>query len=113
MFKSDEFKQDLKTHTLEETLVKHEISFNDAVQLLIRQGKRKKKKKRKCNAKTGEKYILRTTTGKYIIRKYVRGTIRYFGSYDTLEDAIIMRNYLAKNGWYWQRVNEIRKRLEV
>ena len=114
MFVADEFKKDLQEGaSLEETLEKHDISFQDAVQLLIRQGKGKKNKLTTWDAKTGEKYIIKTITGKFMIRKSVNGKMRYFGSYETLEDAIIVRNYLVENGWYWQRIKATRKKLGV
>lgn len=115
MFDSDEFIEDMKNGlSVEEGLKKHNISLEEAVVLLQKSLPRKKKKKKNTwNAKTGEKYISKTKSGKYSIRKHINGKMRYFGNYDNINDAIKVRDYLIENGWYYNRINAIRKRLGV
>ena len=112
MVNISELRKDMKSHlTIEEVLIKHGITFKEAVTLLSKNQSRKKKQKRPYE-KTDEKYISYYCK-RYIIRKYVNGKMRSFGGYDTLEDAVKMRDYLMENGWYPNRVKAIRKRLGV
>ena len=113
MFVADDFIEDMKNGmSLENALQKHDVSFKDAVELLQKQSGRGKKKTQ-WNAKTGEKYISKTKNGKYLIRKNINGKMRYFGYYDNIQDAIKVRDYFSENGWYWQRLNAVQKRLGV
>lgn len=43
--------------------------------------------------------FIRKSGKKYEILKTIRGNKKYFGSYETLEDAIMQRNYLVNNNW--------------
>ena len=48
-------------------------------------------------------------TQKYRVAKFVDGVLRHFGRYESLEDAINVRNKLAKNNWDWEYyINKIK-----
>ena len=114
MFKSDEFIEDMRhADSIGEVLEKHDVSLVEAIDILQKISPRKRKEKTSWNAKTGEKYIAQIPSGAYIIRKSVNGKMRYFGKYDNLNDAVKVRDYLLKHGWYPNRVKSIRKKLGV
>ena len=56
---------------------------------------------------------LRSDEKGYMIRRRVNGKVKYFGCYDTIDDAIKVRDYLIKHGWYQKRVPRIREELGV
>ena len=108
-----ELRKDMKSHmTVEEVLIKHNITFQEAMKLLSKKQKRKPKKTKRPYRKTGEKYIS-YYCNRYVIRKSVNGRVLGFGGYNTLEDAVKMRDYLMEHGWYQTRVKAIRERLGV
>ncbi len=110
------FRQDLQAGmTISEACTKHNITLHEAFQQ-IRNRNYEKKNRRYWGGKetsTGQTYISRTSKGTYFIRKTVNGKYRHFGTYRTLEDAVLVRDYLIKHGWYHQRLNSICKKLGV
>ena len=42
---------------------------------------------------------IRWNNGKWSIQKKINGKIKYFGRYNTLEEAVERRNELYRNGW--------------
>ena len=44
-------------------------------------------------------YYIRKERGRYIISKVIDGELKYFGTYDTKEDAITVRDKLLENNW--------------
>jgi len=45
------------------------------------------------------KHIYKSTSGKYVISKSIKGKNTYFGSYESLDEAMRMRDQLVENGW--------------
>lgn len=104
-------KRDLQTHqSIDEVLIKHNISFKQCMQLLDKfaPGKHQKRKQKG----TGEKYISKIENKFYIRKKKNRRT-KSFGGYSSLEDAVKVRDYLVKTGWNKNRLNSICEELGV
>lgn len=113
-----EFQQDLqKGMTLEEALIKHNTNLQTVFRVLHYKDTNKNniKKKTKSNSRsTGEAYIQYQVNQKsYLLRKTVNKKCTYFGRYETLEDAILVRDYMMTHGWDKSRLNSIRKELNV
>lgn len=47
---------------------------------------------------TGQ-YIDKTSTGKFRVRKYINGKTIYFGTYDSFNEAVSIRDRLVENNW--------------
>ena len=108
-----EFQQDLRDGmTIHDALVKHELTFNEAVRYLHGYVKPKQKRNTRRKTGTGEKYIT-YNQGKYLIKRRVNGKEQYFGRYNTLEDAVKMREYCEEHGWYKHRVKGYREVLGI
>ena len=50
-------------------------------------------------SKTNEQHIQQNKTGNYFISKCINGKSIHLGTYNTLNDAIKIRNWFAENGW--------------
>lgn len=104
------FQTDLKNGlSLEEALLKHNISFKEAVESVPRVytfGKRKKK------VKQAEKYIQQRGRNFYL-RKTVNGKTKMFGTYYSLEDAIKVREHCEEFGWKQRSIDKYCKLLGV
>ena len=113
MVNISQLRKDLKGElTLEEVCIKHNISFGEMVEIMARNQPRKPKNKSRKYHSTGERYISYYDK-RYMLRRRINGKFRSFGGYETLEDAIKMRDYLDEHGWHSRRVPAIRKRLGV
>lgn len=107
-----EFQQDLREGmTINDALIKHELTFKQACDTLhgyrIR---RKKQPNNHCDSFTKEKYITYNRK-KYLVRKNTNGKERYYGRYTTLEEAVIVRDYLEEHGWTKHNLKVIKERL--
>ena len=87
---------------------KYNISFQD---LCDRMPKRQKPKT-KSNRFTGEKYI-QTRDGKYYLRKSVNKKTRMFGTYNSLEDAIKVRDHCIEHGWIQKNIDQYCRELGI
>lgn len=45
------------------------------------------------------RYIYRNMYGLYVVRKRIDGVFKYFGTYETLDKAISIRDKLVENNW--------------
>ena len=107
-----EFHEDLKSGmTLEECLLKHNTTLKTVFDSQLPSAKRKKKEKPRKTIRA-DKYI-QERDGKFYVRKYVKGTTKLFGTYRSLEDARLVRDYLLKHGWKQKSVDSICKKLGV
>ena len=94
-----EFQTDIRNGmSIEKALTKHGLTLTETFTELHGQPRgrpRKPQPKRKLEThSTGEKYI-QYNSGKYLLRK----TNEYYGRYDTLEEAVSVRDYLVEHGW--------------
>lgn len=117
-----QFQEDLrKGMTIQEACTKYRISLEYAFKHMpkakTRKGNRKipkkhgrhnilKRKKSKipyiaCNEKN-----ITCRYGKYFLRKRIRSKERVYGTYETLEDAVKIRDYCNEHGWYVTRIDE-------
>lgn len=78
------------------------ITFNKGVR------KRIKKHLKKSVAKN-----IQERDGKFYVRRYINGKTRMFGTYRSLEDAKLVRDYLNKYGWKQKSVDSICEKLGV
>ena len=112
------FQNDLQDGmTLEDACRKHQISFKYACDNM---GKIQKKKIRPRNTSStyaGE--YIQERNGKYFVRKYVPSCKRknsstvMFGTYNSLEDAIKMREHCKKHGWKKRSVDKYCRELGI
>ena len=108
------FQNDLKNGmSISEGLSKYNLTFQYAVENIPKPRPKKEKKRRKYGARNPDLLYIQHTKGKYYLRKQVRGKIRMFGTYTSLQDAILMREYCMKHGWKQQRVDEYCKILGI
>lgn len=112
------FQQDLLDGmTINDACLKHEISFKEAVMLAHGQPSRKTKKVRHKKNHRGvtvspAQYIyIRNNT--YAVRKSVNGKMKMFGTYNSMEDAIRMRDALKADGWHQTHVDRICEKLGI
>ena len=104
-----EFQEDLRNGmTIHDALIKHELTFKQACQYLHGYCR----PKQPVHKQSLPMYISRNNKG-FEIKKSVNGKNKYFGTYKTLDDAVLMRNYLIEHGWYKNRVPAIREELGI
>lgn len=123
------FQQDLRNGmTLEKACSKHKISldyaFKHMPKTITKPRKITKKlgRPRKITKKLGRPRKFERTNnipyqpvneknitnryGKYFLRKRINNKERVYGTYNTLEDAIKIRDYCNEHGWYVTRIDE-------
>ena len=106
----EKFQQDLRDGmTLEDALQKHHLSLKEAIEYVhkpITHPPKKKKPYSKRNFyKTVDKYVKQRGNA-YHLRKSIDGKMTWGGSYNSLEEAILVRDFLEKNGWNIVKVRE-------
>jgi hypothetical protein len=67
----------------------------------------KKKQKWKHAKPHHVSQYIQERNGHYYLRKHAHGKGRIYGTYNTLEDAIIMREALKKDGWHQTHVERL------
>jgi len=101
------FQDDLKRGmSIEDACRKHQISFKYAFENMPNTVPRKSprcitrlgRKPKPNSATCPEKYIW-CRDGRYTVRKTVNKKTRMFGTYNSLEDAVAIRDYCEKHGW--------------
>lgn len=107
----EEFRNDLRTMSLEETLIKHKISFKEAMACMPKSYNKKEKKENKP-WKNASRYI-QERDGRYYLRKWIRGKTMMFGTYGSLEDAKKVRDYCEENGWKQKSIKRYCEELGV
>ena len=99
-----QFQKDLKKGmTIEEALIKNNLDFKTAIQQI-------KPKRKPYNCKkliNNPSQYISLQKKKYVLRKFVKGKTRWFGTYNTLEDAIKVREYMKEHGWDQDKVDEV------
>lgn len=123
-----ELREDLRNGmSIHDGLIKHGLSLETAVQMLqYRQPEehyientipprkiRKPSRKKKVNyVKCGERYIMQRNDT-FCVRRTIKGKTRMFGTYNSLEDALRMRDALELDGWHQTHVDRICKELGI
>lgn len=108
--------EELRSNGLEDTLLKYNCSLNELFNyclhrnFLTEKNKVKKESKKKSNPL---KYIQKHSDGRYRVRKSVGGKLIYFGYYDTVNDAIRVRDKLVEVGWKKYLLDEVCKDLGI
>ena len=103
--KSNQIRQQLQNgKTIQEVCKEYHLTFKELCQLFL-QGKYK----RTTNEHTTGKLYITSDGKRYILRK----DGNHFGSYNSLDDAVKVRDYMIMNGWYRKRLDGIRKELGV
>ena len=106
------FQNDLQDGmTIEDACTKHQISFKYACDNM---GKIYKKKilPKKASCTFASEYI-QTRNGKYFLRKYLNGSTKMFGTYNSLSDAVRMREHCKEYGWKQSKVDEYCQELGI
>ena len=94
--------------TIEQVCKDHNITFKtlcDTFHGYIRT-------KKKTKSTTPTKYI-EVRNGRACVRKTINGKTRIFGTYNRLEDAIIMRDALEQDGWHQTHVDRLCQELGI
>lgn len=66
-------------------------------------------KKYPKSTKTNEKFIIiDNTSGRYTVRKVIHGIRRQYGTFDTVDEAIIWRDYCIQKGWSSNLLHEFK-----
>ena len=107
--------EELRSNGLEDTLLKYNCSLNELFNYCLHRNfltekKRVKKAKKKNNPL---KYIQKHYDGRYRVRKSVGGKLIYFGYYDTVNDAIRVRDKLVEIGWKKYLLDKVCKDLGI
>jgi hypothetical protein len=106
-----QFQQDIKAGmSIDDALCKHNLTLLEAWENIHgcprgRPANPRPKPKHKSHT-TGEKYISLNQNG-YMLRKGKK----YFGRYDTLADAVFVRDYLMEFGWTHRHMVTARNKL--
>ena len=100
----EDFRADLRKMTLEDALIKHGLSFEEAV----KNAGQPKVHVNSCK----EKYISERN-GKYLLRKQTSDGYWYVGSFYTLKDAVKVRDCFIENGWDKNELKNICEKLGV
>lgn len=99
------FQQDLKDGmSIEEALKKHELTFKYACDNMPRTLTKKKKGKKNNPSKN-----ISINKDKYLVRK----NEVYYGRYETLKEAMRLRDYMEKYGWNKKELKRIQEKLGV
>ena len=119
--KMSNIQNDLKNgETIENTCTKYGISFGEMVELFhgynkkVINSKNSKGKPKTYNRVTpsSEPFIY-IRGGTYAVRKSIKGKTKIFGTYDSMEDAVKVREALKVDGWHQTHVDRICEELGV
>lgn len=92
----EEFRKDLRTMSLEDTLIKHNVSLEEAMDCMPKTYTKPKPKKKRL--KNVDRYI-QERDGRFYLRKWINGKTLMFGTYNSLNDAKKVREHCEKHGW--------------
>lgn len=92
MFDEEELKKDLKNLPLQDVVEKYNLSFKEIFSISLKYNKYNVKIK-------DDAYIYKTSGGNWVIRKFVNGKMRYYGTYNLKKDASLVVEELRKVDW--------------
>lgn len=96
---TNEIQEDLRNGmSINDACAKYGLTFKELCEKMPKPYTLLQRKAKKPPRLTGERYIQKWF-GCYHIRKSINKKTVSFGSYDTLEDAVLMRDYLMEHGW--------------
>lgn len=102
------FQDDVKVMSLDESLIKHNLTLKDAFESCLKSNWKKKKSSKTA----GQKYI-QYKRNYYTVRKYKNRKLVYFGKYKTEKDAIKVRDYFIEHGWDKTQLTRVCRLLNV
>lgn len=107
------FQMDLRNGMkLEDALIKHRLDLPTAFELVPKfRTHHDDKSENKYNEYAG-KYIL-FRHNRFYVRKQIKGKTRMFGSYNSLEDAIAVREKMIEIGWKQKQVDKVCEELGI
>jgi len=97
-----EISKDIKKETIADTCTKHNITFKELFKLFKSTNPVKDTSSNKCIYKRGERYV---------IMKTMRTDKRYYGIYDSLEEARYVRDKLFECNWDITQLPQIKKEI--
>ena len=111
------FQEDLKKGmTIETALKEHNLTFKEAVELCPRpfcyQRPKTKKIKKGETYKSVDRHI-KLRNNSYCVTKTFKSKSYWGGSYNTLQDAILVRDFLEEHGWNPVKINEACKKYKI
>lgn len=109
MISINEFQQDLRTsgETLDKTLKKHGLTLKKALDLCpVPQRTRNNPYYRNGKPKIRN---IAEHQGRFVVRKYINGKYTYFGFYETLEEAIKVREICVECGWRKEEIDRYKR----
>lgn len=108
-----EFQTDLNNGmSIETALQKHNLTLHKAFNTLHEQINPKRKPPKPRYKPLGIPNIYQIGT-KYYIKKTIKGKGRLYGSYNSLEDALRMKQALEEDGWHQRHVDRICNELGI
>lgn len=102
-------KEDMKNLTLEEALVKNNLSLKEAFEKCLPAPNKGSIKNEEYN---DDRYI-QSKRNYYYVRKCIKGKLIHFGKYKTKSDAIKVRDYFIREGWNPLSVAKVCRELGV
>lgn len=93
-----DIQNDLKNYSLQEVLEKYDLSFEELFKYCLKKNNKYNIKIKKVEETFSRKYIQEYHNA-FRIRKSIKGKLIYFGYYNTLDDAIRVRNRLIDYKW--------------
>ena len=98
--------------SIEDVCHKHETNLHDLFNTFHGYQRKRTNQKNASIRKSPEHHIfIRNNT--YAVRKSIKGKQRMFGTYNSLEDAIMIRDTLEAEGWKQRSVDSICERLNI
>ena len=107
------FQKDLQNGmSIADALEKHQLTFKYVCDNLPRAYRTLQRRKTGQPRSKSRQYI-KELRGKYYLQKSVEGRMQHFGVYDTITDAVKVREYCKKHGWKWECIDEYCRRCNV
>ena len=98
--------------SIEDVCTKHKTNLKDLFTTFHGYQRKQTNRINRRNTKRPNRYIfIRNDT--YAVRKKINGKTRIFGTYNSLEDAKMVRDTLEDEGWKQRSVDDICRRLNI
>lgn len=100
--------EEFRNDTIENVLVKHNMTLEEAFNYCLHN-----KLEDDVDIPEEKMLYIQKHRDRYRIRKSVKGKLLTFGYYESLEDAVNVRDALIEDGWRLYRLSKICKKLNV